>query len=101
MYPLSQVPPGGSTPQPDQLSFKEERVLALQEITRLLEFVTEQEKKYEDKLSLHSNFYRRHVMFQQFLQIQLKTKPSPTWKELSLNIARFFDRGHNTGRNIV
>lgn len=63
--------------------------------------MTEQEKKYEDRLSPHSNFYCRHVMVQQILQIQLKTKPSPTRRQLALNIARSFGRGHATGRNIV
>lgn len=101
VYPLSQVPPSGGTSQPNQLSYKEERVLALQEITRLLELVTEQEKKYEYRLSPHSNFYRRHVMVPQFLQIQLKTKPSPTWGGLLLNIAHSFGKGHGTGQNIV
>ena len=41
MYFLLQVSPSGSTPQPNQLSFKEEHVFALQEITRLLELVIE------------------------------------------------------------
>ena len=100
-HPLSQVPFGGSTSSPNQLSFTERRILALQEITRLLELVTEQERKYEDRPSTHSNFYRQHVMVQQFLQIQLKTRPSPTRRQLALNIARSFGKGHATGQNIV
>lgn len=66
MYPLFQVPPEGSTPQSNQLSFKEERVLALQEITRLLELVMVQEKKYENRLLPYSNFYYQYIMVQQF-----------------------------------
>ena len=69
VYPLSQVPTGSSTPQPNQLFFREERVLALQEITRLFKLITEQEKKYEDRLLPYSNFYYQHIMVQQFLQI--------------------------------
>lgn len=71
------------------------------EITRLLELVTEQEKKYEDRLSLHSNFYCQHIIVQQLFQIQLKTKPSPTPKKPLLNITRFFGRRHGTRQNIV
>ena len=100
-YPLSQIPRCCISPHPDQLSLREERILALKEITRLLELLTEQEKKYEDRLSPHSNFYCQHVMVQQFIQIQLKTEPSPTKKKISLNIARSFGRRYGIGRNIV
>ena len=100
-HPLSQVPLGGSTSSPNQLSFTERRILALQEITKLLELVTEQEKNNEDRLSPHSNFYRRHIMVQQFLQIQLKTKPSPTHRQFALNIACSFGKRHIIRRNII
>lgn len=80
---------------------KEQSINALQNLTRLLELVREQEKKYEERLSPHSNFYRRHVMVQQFLQIQLKNWPSSTQRSLSLIVAESFGRGHNTARNIV
>lgn len=89
-YPLSQIPRGCISPHPDQLSSREERILALKEITRLLELLTEQEKKYEDRF--HSNFYCQNVIVQQFIQIQLKTEPSPTKKKISLNIACLFGR---------
>lgn len=62
----------------------------MQEITRLFELVIKQEKKYEDRLSPHSNFYYRHVMVQQFFQIQLETKSSLTRREFLLYIVRFF-----------
>lgn len=91
-YPLSQIPRGCISPHPDQLSSREERILALKEITRLLELLTEQEKKYEDRFSPHSNFYCQNVIVQQFIQIQLKTEPSPTKKKISLNIACLFGR---------
>lgn len=100
-YPLSQIPRGCISPHPDQLSLREERILALKEITRLLELLTEQEKKYKDRFSPHSNFYCQHIMVQQFIQIQLKTEPSPTKKKTSLNIARSFGRKYGVGRNIV
>ena len=72
VYPLSQVP-SGCTPLFQDKFFREQRVVALKRVTRLLELVTEQEKKYEKKLSSHSNFYRRHLMVQQCLQIYLKS----------------------------
>ena len=100
VYPLSQVP-SGCTPLSQEESFREQRVIALKEITRLLELVIEQEKKYEKRLSPHGNFYRRHLMVQQFLQIQLRTQPSQTRRALSLSIAHSFGRGYGTQRNIV
>ena len=68
VYLLSQVP-SGCTLLSQEESFREQRVIALKEITRLLELVTEQEKKYEERLSPHGNFYRQHLMLQQFFQI--------------------------------
>ena len=49
----------------------------------------------------HSNFYRRHVMVQQFLQIQLKSRLSSTRRSLSLIVAQYFGQRYNTARNIV
>lgn len=40
-------------------------------------------------------------MVQQFLQIQLRTRPSQTRRDLALSIARSFGRNHATARNIV
>lgn len=100
VYPLSQVPPG-CTPLSQEESSREQRVIALKEITRLLELVTEQEKKYEERLSPHGNFYQRHLMVQQFLQIQLRTQPSQIRRSLSLSIAHSFGRDYGTQRNIV
>ena len=70
-------------------------------MTRHVELVTEQENKYKERLSPHSNFYRRHVIVQQFLQIQLRTQPSQTRRNLALSIACSFGRNHTTARNIV
>ena len=42
-------------------------------MNKLLILVTEQEKKYEDRLSSHSNFYHCHLMVQQFFQTQLRS----------------------------
>ena len=101
VYPLSQIPSGCTPSKSKREVEKEQRINALQDLTRLLELVTEQEKKYEERLSPHSNFYRRHVMAQQFLQIQLKNRPSSTRRSLSLIVAQSFGRGYNTARNIV
>lgn len=70
-------------------------------MTRLLTSVTEQEKKYEDRLSPHSNFNRRHLMVQQFLQTQLRSQPSQTRRDLSLTVSQAFGWGHHMARNIV
>ena len=82
-------------------SHKKRQIKALKDLSRLIELVTEQEKKYGDRLSPHSNYYRRHVMVQQFLQTQLKSEPSQTWQDSSLTIACGFGRRYQTGRNIV
>ena len=55
VYLLSQVP-SGYTPLSQEKSFRKQQVIALKEITRLLELVTKQEKKYEEKLSPYSDF---------------------------------------------
>ena len=60
--PLSQVPRGCLPPPSKQQHSKNDRIEALKDLTRLLELVTEKEKKYKGRLSPHNNFYRRHLM---------------------------------------
>lgn len=72
-YPWSKVLPGCSISQSKQEVDWEQCTIALKDIARLLELVTVQEEKYEEKLSPHGNFYRRHMMVQQFLQIQIRS----------------------------
>lgn len=91
--------PSGCTSLSQEKSFRKQRVAALKEIARLLELVTEQEKNNEERLSSRNNFYRRHWMVQQFLQIQLKSQRSQTRRVLSLSIAHSFERGYGM-RNI-
>lgn len=59
---LFQIPRGCSPPLSQQLIEKNQWVEVLKNLTRLLNFVTEHEKKYQYKLSPHSNFYRQHLM---------------------------------------
>ena len=56
--PLSQIPRGCLPPLSQQQIVRNQRVEALEDLTRLLNLITEQEKKYQYKLSPHSNFYR-------------------------------------------
>ena len=65
--PVSEILRGGLPSLSKQQIHRNQQVEALKDITRLLTLVTEQEKKYRDRLSPHSNFYRRHLMVQQFL----------------------------------
>ena len=84
---LSEVLPGRNPSRSKQEINQEKDTIALKDITRLLDLVTVQEEKYEERLSSHSNFFRRHMMMvQQFLQIQLKTRPSPTSRDFSIRI---------------
>ena len=95
-HPLSEVPLGRNPSQSKQEINQQQRTIALKDITRVLELVTVQEEKYEERLLPYSNFYRRHAIVQQFLQIQLKIKPSPTRCDLSMNIARSFGKRQGT-----
>ena len=101
ILPLSQVPRGCLPPFSKQQHSKNHRIKALEDLTRLLELVTEQEKKYKGRLSPHSNFYRRHLIVQQFLQTQLKSQPSQTQRDLSLTVSYAFDSGHLITHNII
>ena len=57
-FPLSDIPRGGLPPVLTQGTHKIQQVEALKDLNRLLELVTEQDKKYGGKLLPHSNFYR-------------------------------------------
>ena len=100
-YPLNKVPSGCEISRSKQEVDQEKRTTALKDITRLLELVTVQEEKYGERLSPHSNFHRRYMMVQQFLQIQLRSQTSQRRRDLSLSIARSFGKGYGTARNIV
>lgn len=91
--PLSHIPRGSSVPLPKQQIYREKQIVALKELTRLMELVTEQEKKYRERLSPHSNFFQYHFMVQQFLHTQLKKQSSQSRRDLALTISRGFGRG--------
>lgn len=99
---LSEIPRGRPLPLTAPQVFIKKRVEALRDLDRLLENVTEQEKKYGDRLAPQSNYYRRHTMVQNFLQYQIKTQQNPVTRfESSLHVANSFKRGRSTARNIV
>ena len=88
--PLSKIARGGVSLLSNQETLKGQRTEALKDLNKLLKFITEQDKKYGTRLSPHSNFHRRHIMVQQFLQFQLTPQPSQRRRNLSLNVARAF-----------
>lgn len=98
LHPLSEVFPGHShnPSQTKQELNQEKRTIALKDMSRLFEFVTVQEE-----ISPHSNFYCRHMMVQQFLQIQLKTNLRATRRNCSMSIARLFGKKQGMAQNIV
>lgn len=100
IIPISELPRGIAA-QSDQETQTAKRTNALKDLTRILQLVTEQEKRYGERLLPQSNFYRRHVMVQQFLQMQLGSQRNGTRRVLSLSVAQCFGRGHTTARNIV
>ena len=87
---LSDIPRSYEPPLSEEEIKKNLRVDGLKDLSRLLKLVSEQEKKYRYRLSPHSNFFYRHLMVQQFLQLQLKTQPSPTRRALSIQVAQAF-----------
>lgn len=87
------------------LTFREKqvemRVHALASLEKLLELVTEQDKKYGYRLSSRTNFFKRHLMVKQFLAVQKKRLSGQTRRHLAISVAASFDRGHTTAHNIV
>lgn len=81
-------------------TFKDLRKDAWIDLTRLLDLVTEQEKKYGYGLGLKSNFNQRHLMVKHFLAIQ-KRKPAENRRDLAEIVASTFDRGKTSGRLII
>ena len=63
-FPLSDILRGGPPPVSKQETYRIQQVEVSKDLNRLLELVTEQDKKYGGRLSPHSNFYRRHLMVQ-------------------------------------
>ena len=84
---VSEIPYRGLPFLSKQQIHRNQQVEALKDITRLLTLVTKQEKKYGDRLSPCSNFYRRYLMVQQFFQTQLTSQPSQTKRDLSLSVS--------------
>lgn len=79
---LSDVLPG-CIPLSKQEIHHNQQVKALENLNRLLKLVTEQEKHLGERLSPHSNFYRQHLMLQQFLHTQLYPESSFTWQTMA------------------
>lgn len=99
--PLSQVPRGCTPPQSTRQVSQEQRTVALKDMIRLLELVTEQEKKYGERFSPHGSFYYQHLMVKHFLQSQIKTQFSQRRRDVALSVAQGFGKGLSTARNIV
>lgn len=59
---LSQILCNCLPPFSQQQIEKNQQMKALKNLTRLLNLVIEQEKKYQYKLSLYSNFYYRYLI---------------------------------------
>ncbi len=95
------IPRGGASSLSNQQVLKSQQTKALKDLNKLLKLVTEQEKKYKTRFSPHSNFYRRHIMVQQFLQSQLSSQCSPKLQDVSLNVTRSFGKSQSTSCNIV
>ena len=62
--PLSEIPQGSLPLLSKQQTHRNQQVEVLKDMIRLFTLVTEQEKKYENRLSPHSNFYCRHLIVQ-------------------------------------
>lgn len=101
-YTLNLPVPAACAPP---LTFKqrqiEKQIQALADLEKLLNSVTEQDKKYGCRFSPHTNFFQRHLMVKQFLNIQKRKLSGQTRRGLVISLAASFGQGHTTGRNIV
>jgi hypothetical protein len=83
----------------EQIALK--RLEALRDLERLLDLVTEQEKKYGYKLTSRKGFLQRHLMVKHFLALQTRNHSGKTRKELSATVAASFNRGLTVARSII
>ena len=90
------VPRGGSTPPK-----KEELRAALEDLKNLLRRVSDQEKKYGERLNINGNFYLRHAMVRQFLELQLAEHTVGTRRDRAFSVAQGAGKGFAVGRRIV
>ena len=93
--------PACSLPVSHKQELLELRMRALKNLERLLDLVTEQEKKYGHRLSPQSNFYQRHLMVKHFCQAKKKKLLGQTRRDLAILVASTFNKGQTTARNIV
>ena len=63
---LSQILSDCTSPKSKWEIQKEQRINKLQDLIKLLQLVINQEKKYREQLSTHSDFYQQYVIVQQF-----------------------------------
>ena len=65
--------PACSLPASQKEVLIELRIQALKNLERLMDLVTEQEKKYSSRLSPQSNYYQRHLMVNIFYQVSKRS----------------------------
>lgn len=76
--------------------------MALNDPTKLLESVKTKNKKYGgNKTLFYGNYYFRHPMVPQFLQIQIIIRPSQTSYDISRIVILLFSRDIFIALNIV
>lgn len=85
------IPPGCDLPISKRQAFQNLWKGTLEFLTRLLDLVTEQEKKYEYRLEYQSNFYQRHLMVKHFLASQKRAKSGQHRENLAQAVANTFD----------
>ncbi|KAN0073508.1 hypothetical protein V8E54_008728, partial [Elaphomyces granulatus] len=74
---------------------------ALEDLKHLLRRVSDQEKKYGERLNINGNFYLRHTMVRQFLELQLAEHTKRTRRDRALSVAQGAGKGYAFGRRIV
>jgi hypothetical protein len=82
---------------------QEIRLRAAEDLKRLIDLKTEQEKKYGYTLSPKSNFYHRHTMILSFLWIQQQreTYPNCSRRNLAEIVASNYNKAKLVGRRII
>ena len=87
------VQPACFLPVSQKQVLTELRIQALKNLERLMDLVTEQEKKYGYRLSPQSNFYQRHLMVKHFLSYQKRRLLGQTRRNFASSVAATFNRG--------
>lgn len=80
---------------------RQARERALEDITRLLKLLSLQVQKYGEGLDPNRDFYRRHLVVQEFLHRKLDHTAGENRRETGISVAKGYGKKSTYGRSIV